>query len=477
MRTRISGVLAACALAGAAALAQTGARQFGPQIAPFVSVNAAVVALTHATLIDGSGQPAQPDQTIVITGEQISAVGPSSKVTPPPGAQVIDLTGQTVMPGIVGLHDHMYYGSNVGGSMRPMLFSYPRLFLAAGVTTIRTTGSVDSYQELNIREAISKREMIGPEIHVTGPYLQGRSNMSAMHPLKGPEDARRMVKYWADEGVTWFKAYTTISRAELGAAIEEAHKNGVKVTAHLCSVGFREAVALGIDSLEHGLLTNSEYWPGKKPDECPGVTDVEIYKDLDVENDPRVKQTIDDMVKRKVSLTSTLAVMELSSPRRIPLDQRVLDVLHPDAAKNIQNWHSNGQARNDEPNQALLKKAMQFERRFAAAGGLLGAGSDPCCLSVVAGYGDQRNFELLVEAGFTAEQAVQVMTANGARILGIDGRVGTIAQGKQADLLVIKGDLTKRPADIRNITTVFRQGTGFDPERLLKTIRGLVGMR
>jgi imidazolonepropionase-like amidohydrolase len=480
MRQIIRGSIATFLLAGVVVFAQTpAARQFGPQAAPFVSVNAPVVALTHVTLIDGTGQPARADHTVVIDGEKIAAVGPSATVSVPAGAQVIDLTGQTVMPGIIGLHDHMYYGSSVGGSMRPMLFSYPRLFLAAGVTTIRTTGSVDSYQELNLREAIGKREIIGPEIHVTGPYLQGpgRGSPGAMHPLKGPEDARRMVKYWADEGVTWFKAYTQISRAELGAAIDEAHKAGIKVTAHLCSVGFREAVALGIDNLEHGLLTNSEYWPGKKPDECPAVTDVEMYKNLDVENGPEVKQTIDDMVKRKVSLTSTLSVMELSSPRRIPLDQRVLDVLHPEAAKAIQAWHTNAQTRNDDPNQALLKKAMQFERRFVAAGGLLAAGSDPCCLSDVAGYGDQRNFELLVEAGFTAEQAVQIMTANGARVLGIDSRVGTIAPGKQADLIVIRGDLTKRPADIRNITTVFRQGTGFDPDKILKTIQGLVGMR
>ena len=79
-----------------------------------------------------------------------------------------------------------------------------------------------------------------------------------MPVLSGPESARRMVRYWAEEGVTWFKAYTQISRAELGAAIDEAHKHGVKVTAHLCSVGFREAIALGIDALEHGMLTNTE---------------------------------------------------------------------------------------------------------------------------------------------------------------------------------------------------------------------------
>jgi imidazolonepropionase-like amidohydrolase len=472
--TATVAILAASLTVGASG--QT--RQFSKQVASLLSVNAPVVAITHATLIDGTGAPAKRDQTIVFTDGTITAVGATGSVAVPAGAHVVDGTGHTVTPGIIGLHDHMYYGSPVGGSMRPMLFSYPRLFLAAGVTTIRTTGSVDSYQELNIREAITRREQPGPEIHVTGPYLQGPGGgIGAMHPLKGPDDARRMVRYWAEEGVTWFKAYTQISRAELGAAIDEAHKAGIKVTAHLCSVGFREAVALGIDSLEHGLLTNSEYWPGKKPDECPSVSDVQIYGDLDVENGPQVKQTIDDMVKRNVSLTSTLAVMELSSPSRIPLDQRVLDVLHPDAAKAIQAWHANGQKRDDAPQKALLKKAMQFERRFVAAGGLLAAGSDPCCLSVVAGYGDHRNFELLVEAGFTAEQAVQIMTANGAKVLGIDKRVGTITTGKQADLLVIKGDLVKDPLAIKQITTVFREGAGYDPEALLKTVRELIGVR
>ena len=453
-------------------------RQFGRQVAPLLSVNAPVVAITHATLIDGTGTPARTDQTVVFTDGKITAVGASASVAVPAGAHVIDGTGHTVMPGIVGLHDHMYYSSPVGGSMRPMLYSYPRLFLAGGVTTIRTTGSVDSYQELNVREAITRGEQPGPEIHVTGPYLQGAGgSIGAMHPLKGPEDARRMVRYWAEEGVTWFKAYTTISRADLGAAIDEAHKAGIKVTAHLCSVGFREAVALGIDSLEHGLLTNSEYWPAKEADKCPSATDVEIYGGLDVENGAAVKQTIDDMVKRNVSLTSTLAVMELSSPSRIPLDQRVLDVVHPEVAKAIQTWHANGQTRDDKPRQAIFKKAMQFERRFVAAGGLLGAGSDPCCQSVVAGYGDHRNFELLVEAGFTPAQAVQIMTANGAKILGIDKRVGTITTGKQADLLLIKGDLSKDPTAIKQITTVFREGAGYDPERLLKTVRGLIGVR
>src|SRR5206468_10074862 len=168
---------------------------------------------------------------------------------------------------------------------------------------------VDSYQELNLKRRVDSLQTPGPNIVVTGPYLQGAGvGPGAMHPLSGPDDARRMVRYWAEEGVTWFKAYTQISRADLAAAIDEAHKHGVKVTAHLCSVGFREAVALGIDHLEHGLFTNSEYDPAKKPDQCPPPK-MDLFASLDLSGE-QVQATFRDMVSHNVAMTSTLAVIE-----------------------------------------------------------------------------------------------------------------------------------------------------------------------
>jgi len=447
-------------------------RTFTAAMKPYVSVDAPVIALTHAKLIDGTGTPAKSDQTIIIRGETIAAVGPSSSVSVPADAKVIDLTGKSVIPGIIGLHDHMYYGG-----MRLMAVSYPRLFLSAGVTTIRTTGSVDSYAELNLKRRIDSLQIPGPNIVVTGPYLQGGGPaMGPMHPLDGPDNARRMVRYWAEEGVTWFKAYTTITRAELGAAIDEAHKHGVKVTAHLCSVGFREAVALGIDQLEHGLLTNTEYFSGKQPDACPAADDSVLYGNLDIMSAP-VQQTFRDMVAHHVAMTSTLDVFEISSPSRIPMDQRVLDALYPDASKQIADFYASGKTAKDSIHRVTLKKAMQFDREFVKAGGLLGAGSDPCCLSAIAGYGDQRNFELLVEAGFTPEETIKIMTANGAKILGFDNKLGTLRQGMQADLVVLAGDPTAAPYNIRNTETVFRRGLGFDSAKLRESIKGLVGLR
>jgi imidazolonepropionase-like amidohydrolase len=440
----------------------------------FVSIDTATVALTHARVIDGTGASPRSDVTIVFDHGKIKTVDHAAAI--PAGALVIDLTGKTVIPGIVGLHDHMYYGSSVTGS-RSMLSSYPKLFLASGVTTIRTTGSIDPYQELNLRHAIETGKTVGPLIFPTGPYLQGPGvGPTWMHQLGTPEDARRLVRYWSEEGVPWFKAYTQISRDELGAAIDEAHKHGMKVTAHLCSVGFREAVDLGIDNLEHGLLTDTEFWPGKQPDVCPMPGDSAQYDNLDIDG-ADVQRTIHAMVQHHVAMTSTLAVFELSSPSRIPLDPRVYDALAPQIGAAVRTWYDSSQKKSDTAERVALKKAMAFERSFVRAGGLLGAGSDPCCLTEIAGYGDQRNFELLTEAGFSPEQAIQIMTLNGARILGISDRVGSIVVGKQADLVVLDGDPSARPSDIRNVTLVFRNGVGYNVPALTAAVHGMVGLR
>lgn len=452
-------------------------RQLSPQARTYASVDAPVVAITNARVIDGTGAAPRNGQTIVIEGEKIIAVGPTAQVTAPVGARVIDATGHTVIPGIVGLHDHMYYSSPAGGSMKMMLESYPRLFLGAGVTTIRTAGSTDSYQELNTRAAIERGTRVGPLMFVTGPYLQGPGpGPGAMHPVDSPDDARRMVKYWAEEGVTWFKAYTQISRAALGAAIDEAHKHGVKVTAHLCSVGYREAVALGIDNLEHGLFANTEFFRNKQPDVCPTAGDSAIFAEANTDN-PDVQRTIREMIDRKVSLTSTLAVYETSTPSRLTRDQRVLDALMPEAATSVANFYENGKRANDAVGRSVLRKTMAFEVAFMKAGGLLGAGSDPCCAHVIAGFGDQRNYELLVEAGLTPGEAVQVMTLNGARVLGIDATLGSVQAGKQADLVLLRGDLGADPGVIRNTVTVFRKGVGYDSAKLLASVKGQIGIK
>lgn len=440
----------------------------------FVSVEGPVVALTRVRVVDGTGAPPAADQTVVIQDGRISAVGPSASVRVPRGAQVIDLEGHTVIPGFVGLHDHTFYTTSARSIQ--ISNSAPRLYLAGGVTTIRTTGSMSPYAELNLKRAIEAGQAPGPHMYVTGPYITGQSG-GGMASVLTPEDARRLVAYWAEEGVSWLKFYTDIDRASMGAAIDEAHKRGVKVTGHLCSVSFREAVALGIDNLEHGLFVNTEYDPEKKPDQCAPGSMAKLAT-LDLSSEP-VRATIRDMTAKNVAMTSTLAVFELFVPNRPPLEQRVLDAMSPE----VRSEYLQSRARLAEPgafgiSPAVFRKAQDFDVAFVRAGGLLAAGVDPTGNGgALPGFGDQRNYELLIEAGFTPVEAIQIMTANGARVLGGANEFGTIAAGKRADLVVIRGDPITNHADIRNVVTVFKDGVGYDSAKLIESVKGMVGVR
>jgi len=312
----------------------------GPGVLPYVRVQARVTVLRHVGLIDGTGAPAQADRTVVLEGARIAAVG-GPDLPFPQGAEVLELTGRTVLPGLVGLHDHMYYIARpnmdaAGHSEVPLLvpqmtFSSPRLYLAAGVTTMRTTGSVEPYVDLNVKREIDKGAMAGPHMDVTGPYLEGAgSAFIQMHPLKDAEDARRMVAYWADMGATSFKAYMNITRAELGAAIQEAHRRGLKLTGHLCSVTYPEAIALGIDDLEHGFFVNTQLDPGKTPDVCSQSTGNATLLAMTPDS-PAAEALIRSLVEHHVAVTSTLPVFEQRLPGHAPLNPKAMAVLTGEA--------------------------------------------------------------------------------------------------------------------------------------------------
>ena len=471
-------VAAACLLSVVAGLtlvtAQTSTSAMTPAVKQYVTVAEPVVALTNVRVIDGTGAPAVDGQTIVIENGRIASVSPASSAKVPAGARVIDLAGHTVIPGLVGMHNHTFYTTR--GRSVQLQFSAPRLYLGAGVTTIRTTGGTSPYHEINMKRGIDRGEIPGPRMHLTGPYLTGMGGASTMAQVGTAEEARRIVNYWADEGVTWFKAYTDISREALGAAIKAAHARGLKFTGHLCSVSFREAVALGIDNLEHGLFTNSDYVPNRTPDSCPDMRTSLLKVDLE---GPEVKQTIGDMVTNKVAMSSTLAVYELSFPDRPPLEDRVLEALAPEAREEYLTTRKETSARAAQSTMPeLFRRAQTFERLFVRAGGLLGAGVDPTGMGgALPGYGDQRNYELLLEADFTPTEVIQIMTLNGARILGVDKDLGSIAAGKIADLVVIRGNPVATPGDIRNVTIVFKDGIGYDSPRLLAAVKGVVGIR
>jgi imidazolonepropionase-like amidohydrolase len=472
-----AGAALALALAVPASSRAQSAALLGERVRPFVSVSEPVVALVHVQVIDGTGSAPKADQTVVIRDGKIAEVGPSSRVAVPQGARVMDLAGHTVIPGLVGVHDHLFYTA-AGGRAVQMSFTGPRLYLASGVTTIRTTGGRSPYAEINTKAMVDSGRVPGPRIHLTAPYLTGggKGASGSMAEVTTPEAARRFVAYWGAEGMHWIKAYTDISRAELGAAIDEAHKRGMKATGHLCSVSFSEAVDLGIDNLEHGMLTMSDFAAGKPVDVCPAnyLTGVAQSNPTG----PEARAVIRKMIDHNVSMTSTLAVFEPFVPGRLANDERTWSMMAPDLRKSYLDVRRQIDSTKRSPfTNDVFAKAMAFEKAFFDAGGRLAAGVDPTGNGgALAGFGDQRNYELLVEAGFTPVQAVQIMTSNGARVLGVDGQLGTVTPGKLADLVVLRGDLTANPVVIREVTTVFKDGVGYDSAKLIAAVKGRVGI-
>ncbi len=460
----------------------------GAAAAQFVKVPGGKIALMHVRVIDGTGAPAQADRTILIDGGTIVAVqagGDPLRL----GYAAIDLTGRSVLPGIVGMHDHQYYIARpnldpAGHVDQPVLvpqmtFSSPRLYLAMGVTTLRTTGSVEPYTDLNMKSAIDAGSLPGPHMDVTGPYLEGAgSAFMQMHGLADAADATRTVNFWADQGVTSFKAYMNITRAELAAAVAAAHARGIKVTGHLCSISYPEAIAAGIDNLEHGFWANTQLDPGKTVDVCPATSGGPTLTAMTAES-AAAKALIASLVAHKVAITSTLPVFEGSSPNYRTLPPVQLALMSPEARTDYLYLRTLAATRTPARSAAAARQwanELALERAFVAAGGLLMAGPDPTGAGqVLPGLGDQRAIELLVEAGFTPVEAIRIGTLNGAIYLGLDKRIGSIAPGKNADLIVVAGDPSTRITDIETVETVFKDGVGYDSAALLASVRGRYG--
>jgi imidazolonepropionase-like amidohydrolase len=388
------------------------------------------------------------------------------------------------------MHNHLFYlqRPNIDSAghfdspiiVPQMTFSAPRLYLANGVTTMRTTGSVEPYTDLSLKREIDAGHLVGPHLDVTGPYLEGPGAFFIQnHQITSPEDARKEVAFWADQGVNSFKAYMNITRAELKAAIDEAHRHHLKITGHLCSVTYPEAVELGIDNLEHGFFVNTQLDPGKQTDKCPdtiGDPTIEAMTPGSAQANALIKLLVD----HRVAITSTLPVFEQSVPLHAPLQARQMDVLTPQAKESylyLRNLTA-GRAGTPRGEKAALayRNDIGLERQFAAAGGLLIAGPDPTGNGgVIPGFADQRELELLVEGGFTPLEAIRIGTLNGATYLGLADRIGSIAPGKNADLVLVRGNPAADIHDVEKVETVFKDGVGYDTAKLLESVRGRYG--
>ncbi len=444
----------------------------------YVVQSSTYFVLEDVSLIDGTGSDERKDQSIVVRDGKIVWIGASSAMPAQPGAKTMDLHGSTVIPGLVMLHEHLFT-TGAGNQLVQQSATFPLLYLAAGVTVARTAGSIDPVSDLQIKRRVDTGLKPGPELFLTAPYLEGvPSAYNQMSALHGADDAKKAVDADVAQGFTSFKAYTDITPEELTAAIAEAHTKSAKLTGHLCSITYTQAASMGIDNLEHGLLTDTEFFSGKKPNVCPRASAyLAEYRDkLDIHS-PQVTAMMDALIERHIPLTSTLAVLESEFGTESP-------TWYSEHEKNALIWKSwliaqlSKRAMKKGHWGPLFEKELQFEADFVRRGGTLLAGADPTGdRSVLAGYADLREIELLHKAGFTIPQTVKIATLNGATFLGIADRVGSIEVGKQADLVVIEGDPAQDVANIRNVHTVYRKGVGFDSKKMMDDVQGVVGLR
>ena len=435
----------------------------------YVSVNAPVIAIIHVKVVDGTGAPAKNDQTIIIDNGEIQAVGATTGTKVPAGARVIDATGKTIIPGLVHMHEHLFYPMLAGKAYGYEAESFTKLYLAGGVTSMRTAGAMHFAGDLSVRDSINAGRQPGPWIDVTGPYINAPGSVPQLMTIHTPEQAARAVDFYTDQGATSFKAYTNLTRAELGAAIAAAHRHGLKLTGHLCSVTLREAADLGIDNIEHGFMAASDFKADKQPDICPrgaGPTEAELGADP-----KKADALLDYLVQKKVAYTSTLAVTDTA--RHSP----GIDVFAPDVRAQFEGHRRSPKLSPDAPMPSRLRQLVGFAKAFYDKGGLLLVGTDPTGGGgVVPGYSNHTEIEILVEGGFTFEQAIKASTMNGATYLGLANRIGSVTAGKQADLVLIDGDPSTHVTDIEKVETVFKQGVGYDPKRLIDAVRGKAGL-
>ncbi|MCB0669427.1 MAG: amidohydrolase family protein [Saprospiraceae bacterium] len=432
--------------------------------------------LQNLVILDGAGNSGQEDVDIWIEGEIIKQIGKDLPV--PLNATVLDLSGKSATPGFVMLHEHMFYpksSPDPAYGLDQMSYSFPLLYLAGGVTMMRTAGSIMPQADVNLKKWINQGKIAGPKIDVTSPHMDREGlPIVELFTFDDAEEARNQVDFYADLGTTSIKVYNFISREDLKAIVDAAHARNMKVTGHLCSVTYREAADIGIDNIEHGFGSCPDFLTDKIPDQCDPFMQSALIQ-VDPES-AQVKDLINHLIQKKVALTTTINVWDPYTGREV-VPGGGIKALSPLAKENVyQRWNS--KQGKDSVDYLIFNKLKILDKKFHDAGGLLVAGTDPTYDGrIVPGYANMRLLEILVEMGFTIPQAVKICTLNGAKYLELDQSIGTIESGKLADLIIMSKDITKDVSAIRSEKIVFKNGIGYNSEKLFKAAESFVGIR
>lgn len=454
-------------------------QEFSEQVSDFIAIQDSIVTIKNVTVIDGTGGAVKFNQDILLRNNTIAAIGTSGDIQLPESVKIIDGAGKTVIPGLIMMHEHLFYGKPLYGNYKAvhMPHTFPPLYLAGGVTTMRTAGGIRAAADLNIKNFIDRGKRLGPSIDVSTPHIE-RESFSVLsilvQSLYGNESIENWLNYWFVKGITSVKVYNHVSKDDLREIIHFSHSKNIKVTGHLCSITYREAAEMGIDNLEHSFLASTDFVTDKPENEC--VNGEPSLLTLD-DNDPDLIDLMQFLIDKNVTLTYTPNVFEPYTDRElipgggdVALASNLLEQM-----QTIYNQRINTES--DSLRAISFKKEMKRIMKFHSMGGKITVGTDPTGAGItIPGYANQRLIELLIETGFTIEEAIKLATLNGAEYLEIDSETGTIEVGKKADLVLIDGDLSKDISAIRNMDIVFKNGIGFDSKKIFDSVKGQVGL-
>ena len=455
-------------------------QELSKQVTDFIEVKDSIVIIKNVTLIDGTGAAVKYNQDILLENRRITALGNTGEIKVPETTRIIDATGKTVIPGLIMMHEHLFHAKPFNGTYKAvhMTNTFPQLYLAGGVTTMRTAGSIEANADLNIKNLIEKGKRLGPTINVSTPHIEREGRVgdyiAQLQSLYGGENIENWLNYWFDKGITSVKVYNNFTKDDLREIIKVSHARNIKVTGHLCSITYQEAAEMGIDNLEHSFMALTDFVSDKPENEC--VSGRQSLNNLD-EKDPKLLELMQFLIDKNVTLTYTPNVFEPFTNREvIPGGGDV--ALAPYLLEQMQTIYDRSiKTESDSLNLISFKKEMKRVMKFHSMGGKIIVGTDPTGSGkTIAGYANQRLIELLIETGFTIEEAIKLATLNGAAYLGIEKETGTIEVGKEADLILINGDLTKDISNIRKMEIVFKNGVGFDSKKIFDSVKGRVGL-
>ncbi len=451
-------------------------QELSGKVTPYVAIQDAAVAIKNVTIIDGTGGAVKYNQDLLFLENKITAIGNHGAIAIPENAKIIDGTGKTVIPGLIMLHEHLFYGKPYDGHYqgRHMTNTFPQMYLAGGVTTMRTAGSLEANTDLNIKNLIEQGNMVGPTIDVSTPHVERLGFIPQLQSLYGDESIENWLNYWFDKGITSVKVYNNITKEDLSEIIKISHKRNVKVTGHLCSITYREAAEMGIDNLEHSFMASTDFVADKPENKCVyGEPSLDALDD----NDPKLIALMQFLIDKDVTLTYTPTVFEPFTNREVILGGGST-ALAPYLLEQMQTMY-NQQINTKRDSLSLIgfKKEMKRVLKFHTMGGKITVGTDPTGSGkTIAGYANQRLIELLMETGFSIEETIKLASLNGAAYLGIETKTGTVEVGKEADLVLLNGDLSNDVSKIRNMELVFKNGVGFDSKKIFDAVKGKVGL-